>query len=49
MYFPKDGTSYAFDEYFTESAFASVIQLTEDLVNKYLGLLEFNKIDPVEL
>ena len=49
VYFPKDGTSYAFDEYFTESAFASVIQLTEDLVNKYLGLLEFNKIDPVEL
>ncbi len=47
--FPKDGTTYAFDEYFTESAFGSVIQLTEDLVNKYLSLLRYNEIEPIEL
>ena len=49
VYFPKDGTSYAFDEYFTESAFGSIIQLTEDLVNKYISLLRYNEIEPVEL
>lgn len=47
--FPKDGTTYAFDEYFTESAFGSVIQLAEDLVNKYISLLRYNDIDPVDL
>lgn len=49
VYFPKDGTKYAFDEYFTENAFGSVIQLTEDLINKYISLLRYNEIDPVEL
>ena len=48
VYFPKDGTTYAFDEYFTENAFGSVIQLTEDLVNKYISLLRYNEIEPVE-
>ena len=48
VYFPKDGTTYAFDEYFTESAFGSVIQLTEDLVNRYISLLRYNEIEPVE-
>ena len=47
--FPKDGTTYAFDEYFTESAFGSVIQLAEDLVNKYISLLRYNDIDPADL
>lgn len=48
VYFPKDETSYAFDEYFTERAFGSVIELTETLVNQYIGLLRYNDIEPVE-
>lgn len=38
FYFPKDGTSYAFGDYFTEGSFKSVINLTEDLVNNYIKL-----------
>ena len=48
VYFP-DGTKYAFEEYFTERAFGSVIDLTEDLVNKYISLFRYNEIEPITL
>lgn len=48
MYFPQDGTTYAFGEYFTERAFGSIIDLTEKMINDYVKLFEYNDIDPVE-
>ena len=41
IYFPKDDTSYSFDDYFTEKAFSGVIDLTEELANKYLLLFDY--------
>lgn len=49
IYFPKDGTSYAFEDYFTQGAFSNVINLTEDLINSYIKIAKYNEIDPIEL
>ncbi len=48
LYFPIDGTSYEFEEYFTETRFRSVLNITEDLVNQYINLLRYFEFDPVE-
>ncbi len=49
LYFPADGTSYEFGEYFTENKFSNVLNITEDLINQYLDLLRYFDIDPIEL
>lgn len=49
IYFPKDDTSYSFDDYFTEKAFSSVIDLTEELANKYLLLFDYIEMERVDL
>ena len=40
LYFPQDGTSYAFDGYFdiNQGPFAQMMQTFEDLANKYIAL-----------
>jgi len=47
--FVKDDTKYAYDAYFTENRFGSLITLTEDVMNNYLGLLSFHPQTPVDL
>ena len=49
IYFPKDDTSYSFDDYFTEKAFSGVIDLAEELVNKYLLLFDYIEMDKIDL
>ncbi len=48
IYFPKDDTSYSFDDYFTEKAFSSVIDLTEELANKYLLLFDYIEMERID-
>ncbi len=38
FYFPKDDTSYSFEDYFTSSKFKLLIDMVEDLVNSYIDL-----------
>ena len=40
VYFPIDGSSYNFGEYFTEKRFNTVINTAEDLLKKYIRLSE---------
>lgn len=40
FYFPKDETSYAFEDYFTSSKFSTLPKMAEDLVNAYIKLLD---------
>ncbi|MBD5397036.1 hypothetical protein HDR62_02690 [bacterium] len=40
VYFPIDGSSYNFGEYFTEKRFNTVINTAEELVKKYIRLSE---------
>lgn len=49
IYFPKDDTSYFFDDYFTEKAFSGVIDLTEELANKYLLLFDYIDMGRIDL
>ena len=49
LYFPKDDTSYSFDDYFTEKAFSGVIDLAEELVNKYILLFDYIEMDKIDL
>lgn len=48
LYFPQNGTTYEFEDYFTEVAFGSVIDLAEDLVNSYIKLAKYNEIEPID-
>lgn len=48
LYFPQNGTTYEFEDYFTEVAFGSLIDLAEDLVNSYIKLAKYNEIEPIE-
>lgn len=48
IYFPKDGTSYAFEDYFTRGAFSNVINLAENLINSYIKIAKYNDIEPVD-
>ena len=38
LYFPKDRTSYAFEEYFTMNRFNTIIDMAENVVNSYIDL-----------
>ncbi len=38
LYFPKDRTTYAVEEYFTMNRFSSLIQMTENVINAYIDL-----------
>lgn len=49
IYFPKDDTSYSFEDYFTEKAFSGVIDLTEELANKYLLLFDYIDMGRIDL
>ncbi len=40
LYFPKDQTTYAFETYFDGKTFNSLVYMAEDLVNKYIDLLD---------
>ena len=48
LYFPQNGTTYEFEDYFTEVAFSSVIDLAEDLINSYIKLAKYNEIEPID-
>lgn len=48
LYFPQNGTTYEFEDYFTEVAFGSVIDMAEDLVNSYIKLAKYNEIEPID-
>ena len=48
LYFPQNGTTYEFEDYFTEVAFGSVIDLAEDLINSYIKLAKYNEIEPID-
>lgn len=45
FYFPKDDTSYAFEDYFSSSKFKSLVDMTEDLINSYIDMIEGADID----
>lgn len=38
LYFPADGTSYGFEEYFVRKPFTDLQYMVEDLINKYIRL-----------
>ena len=40
---------YFFDDYFTEKAFSGVIDLTEELANKYLLLFDYIDMGRIDL
>jgi hypothetical protein len=48
LYFPQNGTTYEFEDYFTSVAFGSVFDLAEDLVNSYIKLAKYNEIEPID-
>lgn len=48
LYFPQNGTTYEFEDYFTEVAFSSVLDMAEDLVNSYIKLAKYNDIEPID-
>lgn len=49
FYFPKDDTSYAFEDYFTSSKFQALPQMAQDLINAYIKLLNnYFDIDNVD-
>jgi len=48
LYFPKDKTTYDIEDYFTERSFGRVIDMAEALVNRYLSLLKYNEVEPIE-
>lgn len=40
FYFPKDDTSYSFEDYFTSDKFTSLVSMVEDLINSYIDLID---------
>ena len=49
LYFPQNGTTYQFEDYFTQVAFGSLADMIENLVDNYIKLAEYNKIEPIGL
>ena len=49
LYFPQNGTTYQFEDYFTKVAFGSLADMIENLVDNYIKLAEYNKIEPIGL
>lgn len=49
LYFPQNGTTYQFEDYFTQVAFGSLADMIENLVDNYMKLAEYNKIEPIGL
>lgn len=49
LYFPQNGTTYQFEDYFTKVAFGSLADMIENLVDNYMKLAEYNKIEPIGL
>lgn len=47
LYFPQNGTTYQFEDYFTKVAFGSLADMIENLVDNYMKLAEYNKIEPI--
>lgn len=41
LYFPEDGTTYAFDQYFNRKPFTDLQYTLEDLANKYIRLSQY--------
>ena len=48
IYFPKDGTSYSFSDYFTEDAFRDLIRLTENMINDYIYMFDYIDMEPID-
>lgn len=44
LYFPQNGTTYEFDDYFTTVAFGSLLDMISHLAENYGKLLEYNGI-----
>lgn len=38
FYFPKDDTTYSFEDYFTSVKFKALVDMVEDLINSYIDL-----------
>lgn len=49
LYFPQNGTTYQFEDYFTEVAFGSLADMVENLAYNYMKLAKYNKIEPIGL
>ena len=50
LYFPKDGTSYAYEQYFNRKPFTDLQYMVEDLVNAYIQCSKnlFDEVGTVE-
>ena len=44
LYFPQNGTTYEFEDYFTTVAFGSLLDMINHLAENYAKLLEYNGI-----
>lgn len=49
IYFEGDQTTYSYSQYFSERRFGSLIDLTEDVANNYIDLLQLFDVDYIEL
>ncbi len=51
LYFPKDGTTYEFEQYYNSNkdTFESLLNPIKTLINQYIDLLEYFNIDPITL
>ncbi len=49
IFFEKDKTSYAIEDFFSRGRFRSVYTQLEDLINSYIRLFRYLDIEPVEL
>lgn len=48
LYFPQNGTTYQFEDYFTEVAFGSLADMIKNLAENYEKIAKYNKIEPTE-
>ena len=48
LYFPQNGTTYQFEDYFTEVAFGSLAGIVENLVDNYAKIAKYTKIEPID-
>ena len=51
IYFPKSGTTYLVDDFYnqhiTEGTYSGILQMTEDLINHYISMFRYLRIDPI--